>query len=251
MKIEIVTHCWSGSSVPIYHHLLELQFRSLLLADTLGVKITHTTCLDFSDVNTREVFVELSKRLRRHGVKPKFIALSRSELFRRAIGRNFAAKETRSDVVWFTDCDYLFPGKCLREAAIECIKAQSPMVHPQVVNIHRTHECGDRMIESVREGSPVEMRFEDNFIPRKENRAIGGIQIVPGHVAREHGYCDWPKMQRPVDGDLMSDTKSDRAFRVHLGTNGTPIDLPGVYRIRHSTSGLNRGKGGVERFTGN
>jgi hypothetical protein len=50
----------------------------------------------------------------------------------------------------------------------------------------------------------------------------------------------------------MADTRSDADYRRKvLKTPGTPIDLSDVFRIRHSTSGLNRPVGGRDKWKGN
>jgi hypothetical protein len=66
--------------------------------------------------------------------------------------------------------------------------------------------------------------------------ATGGYQIVHGDVARACGYCEQLKFfQRPVE--RWSKAFEDRTFRWLMGTGGVPLDVPGVYRIRHRHKG--------------
>lgn len=239
-SIEVVVHCWRYSRAlswqyrSIYENYWSLEMMGAIPVDS--VRLTVCCAPIQFDIATHELI---------DGIAIKQIVQPKSELFNRAIGRNIAARESTADWVWFADADYFFGPDALRVLA-ETDPGDGKLFFPRMVLTHHTHAMGDKYLESG-----WGLFNSEHFFPRTMHKAIGGIQIVPGHVAREHGYCDWPKMQRPVEGDLMADTRSDRAFRASLGTYGTPLDLPGVFRIRHSTSGLNRGKGGVERFTGN
>ncbi len=93
-----------------------------------------------------------------------------------------------------------------------------------------------REIISRQGGKKVYEINPDDFMPSK-HRAIGGLQIVPGDVAREFGYCKDTKWQSPVTNETWQDTRGDRAFRGILGTKGLPIHLPNLYRIRQTTEG--------------
>lgn len=231
-SIEIVVHCWRYSRV--------LRWM-ILTHDWQREKLVVLAAPRGEDPLTDELEAECSSKW------VSFIREPKRELFNRAIGRNWAARANVSDWVWFADADYFFGPNTLRTLA-SIDPGDGKLFFPREVLTHTRHDIGDRYIA---EGPGSGIFDVHDFFPRQMHKAIGGIQIVPGHVAREHGYCDWPKMQRPVDGDLMADTRSDRAFRASLGTYGEPLNLPGVFRIRHSTSGLARNKGGVERFTGN
>ena len=70
------------------------------------------------------------------------------------------------------------------------------------------------------------------FIEVPVTRAKGPLQITHGDVARAMGYCrDLAVHQRPEKN--FAKCREDRAFRWLLGTQGTPLDIPGVARIRH------------------
>ena len=71
------------------------------------------------------------------------------------------------------------------------------------------------------------------------DRAKGAYQIVHGDIARACGYCESIRLyQSPAK--RWRKTYEDSAFRWLLGTSGTPLDLPGVCQIRHSTKGRYR-----------
>lgn len=235
-SVEIVTHCWKYSkalawqiaSIVTHYGQWEDEVHITVLLNIEGDKDTWRLVDPQSPANVRWHNLPLPK------------------LFNRAIGRNWCAKSTDADWVWFCDADYVFGPKCLRELA-GLPPEEYTLVYPQTVHISKTHEIGDHYLKE----GPKHGLLSSDFKPKRMGKAIGGCQIVPGSIAREHGYCRWKRAQQPVEGDSMADTKSDRAFRVSLGTPGTPIELSDVYRIRHSTSGLARTVGGRERWTGN
>ena len=75
-----------------------------------------------------------------------------------------------------------------------------------------------------------------DFTPETNIRAIGGIQLYRGSVARERGYLpDHPKWQRPAR--KWERTFCDSFFRRELGTRGVPVDVVNLYRLRHSKRG--------------
>ena len=63
-------------------------------------------------------------------------------------------------------------------------------------------------------------------------------------MARAVGYCSGlSHYQQPAASWCKA--YEDRAFRWLLGTQGVPVDIPGVYRIRHIAKGRYTG-GAVE-----
>lgn len=236
-SIEIVTHCWK------YSKALHWQLESLARHHThrdVRLTVYHAA----GDDATYQLLFLSGASFISHPVFGRCQPPSR--LFNRAIGRNDAARRTDADWVWFCDADYFFgPASLARLATID--PADYTLCYPQEVLISCTHELGDQYLDA----GPSHGIDPDDFAIKRMGKAIGGCQIVPGRIAREVGYCDQPKWQQPVSGDSMADTRSDRALRVSLGTPGTPIDLPGVYRLRHSTSGLDRPVGNREAWVGN
>ncbi|MBU2099519.1 MAG: glycosyltransferase family 2 protein, partial [Gammaproteobacteria bacterium] len=68
------------------------------------------------------------------------------------------------------------------------------------------------------------------------SRATGPLQITHGDVARAVGYCEsLAYYQRP--SVTWCKAYEDRAFRWLLRSQGVPLDVPGVYRIRHVAKG--------------
>jgi hypothetical protein len=79
---------------------------------------------------------------------------------------------------------------------------------------------------------------KSEFEPNSMNRAIGGIQIASGEVCRDRGYLkSHEKAQQPKTPAKWDQTRDDVWFRLDLGTRGRGLNIPGVYRIRHSQAG--------------
>jgi len=77
------------------------------------------------------------------------------------------------------------------------------------------------------------------FTARERDRATGPLQVTHGDVARAVGYCHALRhYQRPAES--WRKAREDRAFRWLLRTRGTPVDVPGVHRIRHAAKGRYR-----------
>jgi len=174
--------------------------------------------------------------------------LTEEKLFRRAIGRNEVAKVSRADVVWFTDCDYMFGMDCL-ESVVDGIDnykeetgdCDNVLFYPDWHHISDTHIQGRDMVEerrhldSLPEIGVTQLPFRMERFPR----AIGGIQIVSGKTARSRGYLDNTKWIKPVDpSGGFRDTKEDIRFRKSLPKTYR-LRVPNLYRIRHTTTGLN------------
>lgn len=238
--IELVTHCWSGDDVPIYHHLLALQLRSVLTHRASDVKVKVTVCYTPGDTRTAGVLADYAPEF---SGNPSLsgLPLPPGKLFRRAIGRNVAAKRTDADVVWFTDVDYLFGEGALQAAHGVCVASEgTPLVHPKYVWLNQHHTLGDMIISNAAAGQ-VEMPPKKLFFRRREQIAIGGIQIVQGDYCREHGYLSKKrKWQEPVELDHFDRCYCDIRFRKNVGS-AKPVRVPEVYRIRHSRCGRDQG----------
>lgn len=242
-SIEIVTHCWSGSKVPIYHRLLQCQLSSIVQNVPDGLNVMVSVFYTPYDVRTVEVLSHFPMETK--GVPNVMICsypLEEKFLFRRAIGRNIASVLSPADVIWFTDVDYCFIGDCLSRAHDACMNSECNMVFPQHVNIHKSHDYGDVLIEKL-EKLPVHLVSidPDHFETRRERRAIGGIQIVKGDWCRKFGYLKDTKWMNPVDDSQgFRSCKCDVPFRKSVGKSEA-VDIPGVYRIRHSRAGRDGG----------
>ena len=241
--IEIVTHCWSGPKVPIYHRLLQLQLSTIVKHVPDGMHIIVTVFYTPYDVRTVEVLSWFTDLLDfDQNVSIQAIPLDESLLFRRAIGRNIAATTSKADVLWFTDCDYCFWDGALLSAHKQCLDSECNMVFPRIVNIHKSHSYGDVLVDKLGQ-IPLHLASidPDHFEPRKERKAIGGIQIVKGDWCRQFGYLSETKWVRAVDpSDGFRSCKCDVPFRQSVGRS-EPVDIPGVYRIRHSRAGRDGG----------
>lgn len=235
MLIDIVTHCYAVE-YPHFADLLAYQVSSLFLCPPkCDAKLVACFCLE--DKKTVDVLNWASYWL------PVYrIPLSPQALGRRCIGRNRAAKETEADLVWFTDCDHTFQEGCLdRLASLDWPIAEgvpASMVFPKTIKIHQDYATGDQAAEKVGGKPHLVSVDKSRFVDKHYNRAIGGVQIVRGDFARKHGYLDGDsKWQKPADKPF-GDFKDDVAYRGFCKQHGhiVGVDLPGVYRMRHSTT---------------
>ena len=232
-SIEIVTHCWAGRYAH-YAHSLTYQLSSLVLHRS-SAPVLVALCFDPQDSLVSGVIDFF-----RGEVDFKLFPMKVSDLGRRSIGRNKAALETQADVVWFTDCDHVFHDGCLDHLADLLWPEWAPMVYAKTIMIHKDWATGDAALVKAR--VPTLVNIDPNeFMPKRYNKAIGGVQIVRGDFAREHGYLrDIPRWQRPYHGDRQFDScVCDKAYRRFIQDRRTensilPIDLPGLYRLRHT-----------------
>ena len=227
--IEIVTHCWRFSRV------LNYQLGSLVLHSTAPADVLITVFYAPDDRPTLDVIDFFRDMLQ---LRPW--PLHKSQLLRRAIGRNLAAESTSAGVVWFCDADYYFGPRCL--ATLPAVPMEEGMIYfPRQQLISKTHELGDQYAR--RPTTPGIYTIDpDDFQPEKIRKAIGGLQIVTGETARRHGYCRNCRVQREVtDGSGWAMTLGDQVYRGESALNcgrGTAIELPNLYRIRQSQQGV-------------
>lgn len=234
LRLEVVSHCWR------YAPFLTRQLNSFIHFPPRDVDVTVTVYHAATDQETVEVLEAFTGHAPEH-VSWNWRALPEPALFRRAIGRNEAALRTGADWIWFTDCDVLFREDCLdclaqqlegrtehlvfpaQEWVTPLLPSDHPCIHPEHVR-----PLGEDVDPSL---------FEVN--PR--SRATGPLQIVHGDTARACGYCAClPFYQKPVS--QWAKATEDRALRWLLRTQGTPVDVPGVYRIRHQSKGRYHGR---------
>lgn len=235
MKIEIVTHCYAGK-LPQYAALLHYQLSSLVLHPPKKAEVSYCLYSARTDAIVNKTFDYAIA-----SESPEWIEgvwIPNSELFNRAIGRNWSALDTDADIVWFCDCDYVFGEGCLDALAEQW--NGGPLCYPQHVNIHKTHAIGDATIAKQLDRferddfSPSEINPGD-FEKRKEHKPYGGLFLVRGDWCREHGWLnDKPEFRQPVDGDKpFPSFRDDVAFRKQFDS-WTALDLPNLYRLRHS-----------------
>jgi hypothetical protein len=239
--IDIVTHVYCPPGLSCYAKHLLWQYASLRRYSPPEVCVRLKVCASFHDKTTMAILARVLDDDSRRAT-PEFavvpVLLDQERLFRRAIGRNIATNATLADVVWYTDADYLFGDGCLDAVARLVRPDQCAM--PARVKISTDHETGQRMVDDPPlddDGWPV---IDDTrFSERRERVAIGGLQIVGGDVVRERGYLredrEW---QQPVDASLgFRSCKCDVAFRRYVGQPFVRLDIPNVYRIRHTSDG--------------
>lgn len=245
LALEIVSHCWN------YGHLLSYQLSSLVLHRTDGFDITMTVFHADEDEGVIEV-LEFFGALDIPGVHWNWQALPRERLLRRSIGRNIAAKETRADWVWFTDCDIVFHEGCLETLADQLQGRDDPLVFPERERTTLLLEESDDVLTQARQTPQVREISLEEFTPLDgvRDRAKGAYQITHGDVARAIGYCETIGLyQRPAD--RWRKCYEDRAFRWLIGTQGTGLDIPGVCQIRHMVKGRYQKNSILSQLRGN
>ena len=236
-KIEIVSHCLADI-YPHYADLLCYQLSSLILDRPRLCDVTVTICYLYADTQT-EAVLDLFSKYTNSELHLNPIEFGwRDYLGRRSIGRNKAAMYSDADIVWFSDVDQCYRDGILDQLAKMEWPKEAAMIYPRDIKIHKDHTTGDRAAKLV-DGKPRIMGINyTNFIPKHYTRAIGGVQIVRGDFAREHGYLNGiDKWQQPANkpfGDFRDDIAYRKFCQEHGGVRG--VDLPGVYRLRHSTN---------------
>lgn len=229
LNIEIVSHCWQ------YSHFLIYQLSSLALVPPTKATVTMTVYFNSEDTRTVAVLDFIAKQ-QVPGVTWNWCELPKESLYRRAIGRNQAALATKADWIWFTDCDLMFRDHCLDQLAELLQGRNDSLVFPLRERITSLLEDDDPMLNF----DPQDLRVIDIddslFVEQTRDRATGPLQIAHGDTARAGGYCDsLAYYQKPAVSWCKA--HEDRAFRWLLGTQGEPLDISGVYRIRHVSKG--------------
>lgn len=235
LKLEIVSHCWN------YAHFLVYQLSSLVQFPPTKAAVVMTVY--YCDEDARTVaLLRFFAQQSVPGVTWNWCPLPRQALFRRAIGRNHAALATQADWIWFTDCDLMFREGCLDGLVEQLQGRRDALVYPAVERCTSLLSNEDPMLAV--DAASLQIRDVDasQFTEHRRTRATGPLQITHGDVARAIGYCrDLNYYQRP--SNTWCKAYEDRAFRWLLKTQGTPLPIPGVYRIRHVFKG--RYTGGV------
>ncbi len=236
LHIEIVSHCWR------YHRLLSYQLSSLVLHPPKGCRVTMTVFHTPSDQGTVRTLEHFSSRAP-PGVEWSWRPLSPGELFRRGIGRNRAALATSADWIWFSDCDVIFHEGALDAAAEVLAEQDAILCFPRTHGVTELLDPEHAWLQPEGNGEDQIVDVDpDAFVPEIRQKAVGGFQIVRGDVARAVGYCrSIPLYQKPAV--RWRKTYEDRALRWILGTQGTPVEIPGLYRIRHRVKGRKTGSG--------
>lgn len=227
LHIEIVSHCWQ------YAHLLVYQLSSIVNYPPQDIKLTMTVFYAEEDSKTKALLDFFATQQVAH-VTWNWQALSRTDLFRRAIGRNKAAKATNADWIWFADCDSVFMQGCLDGLAASLQALDDVLVYPRIEYTTALLEDDDPLFtdDAIQ---IVDLAIE-KCTAHYPSRATGPLQITHGAVARACGYCDGISyFQKPMQ--RWRKTYEDSVYRWLLNTDGRPIDVPNVHRIRHVSKG--------------
>lgn len=229
LSFEIVSHCWQ------YAHLLAYQLSSIVQFPPTRANVRVTVFHALEDGKTRAM-LDYFGAIAVPNVGWNWRPLERERLFRRAIGRNLAARETAADWVWFTDCDIVFHRGCLDALAEKLQGSRERLVYPRDEHVTTLLPPDDPMLADERDRPRIVDIDTDRFQPLAVPQAKGAYQIVHGDIARRCGYCERPSFfQRPVP--RWAKTYEDRTWRWLMQTDGTPLDIPGVHRIRHIHKG--------------
>ncbi|MEX1220545.1 MAG: glycosyltransferase [Idiomarina sp.] len=229
-QIEIVAHCWQ------YSHLFVFQLQSLVNNPPTQFKLVFTGFYCKSDKQTVEL-IEHYRQMQLANVEWNFIALSKERLLRRAIGRNKAAKATKADWIWFTDCDVIFGPDTFTSLFEQLSEERSILVFPKKVNRTALLCKDDAILKKNREEAvDLNVLATCKFKNHTFEKATGAVQIVAGSIARKYGYCEGVNCyQQPQERWVK--TYEDRAFRWILGTHGKPLKIKQVSIIRHEEKG--------------
>lgn len=242
LSLEIVSHCWG------YAYMQAYQLSALVLYPPADIDVTMTVFYAAEDADT-VALLDYFGAIEVPGVTWNWQRLDKYSLFRRAIGRNLAARATRCDWIWFTDCDVVFHAGCLDGLAAALQGRRDTLVFPREERVSELLPPDDPMLAAAR-GAPAVVDIDPaRFSPQQRGRATGPLQITHGDMARACGYCEQLAVyQKPVE--RWAKAHEDRAFRWLLRTQGEPVDVPGVHRIRHASKGRYRGEGWLTRLRG-
>ena len=227
LHLQIVSHCWQ------YAHMLNFQLSSIINYPPKHLKITYTLYHSDEDLNLKLLIARVDK-ITVPNVTWNWVEITRAQLFRRAIGRNRSALSTQADWIWFSDCDLIFHKGCLDSVAAAVKSCQHRMVFPQQEFVTELLDASHPMLNQNNEANvDIDISlFKTNAI----TKAKGAFQIVHGDVARTCGYCRDMKMyQTPMQ--RWSKTYEDSIFRQLIASEGTPVAIEGLYRIRHIEKG--------------
>lgn len=240
LQLEVVSHCWN------YSHFLVYQLSSLVLFPPKKLDVTMTVFYSPEDTRTEELLAFFGRQ-KVPGVIWNWQPIPKQELFRRSIGRNRAALATKADWVWFTDCDLMFRENCLDTLAEVLQSRREALLFPQEERTTDLLAEDNPMLRASISGPQVLDVDTTFFTIRQMTKATGPLQIAHGDVCRATGYCrNISLYQKPVE--RFAKCHEDRAFRWLLRSQGEPINLPGVYRIRHVAKGRYTGSETRSRF---
>ena len=229
LTIDIVSHCWQ------YGHLLAYQLSSLVNFPPLRAKVRMTVFYAPEDLRTRAM-LDFFGSIQVPNVAWNWQPIEQGRLFRRSIGRNLIARSSVADWVWFTDCDIIFHRGCLDALSEQLQGRTDRLVYPREERVTAMLAETDPLLAAERDRPRIVDIDTSGFSLLTVPQATGAYQIVHGDIARSCGYCEQIGVfQRPVT--RWAKTFEDRSFRWLMRSLGTPLDVPGVHRIRHFHKG--------------
>jgi hypothetical protein len=230
--LEVVSHCWG------YANMLTYQLSSFVNYPPTKLNLIVTVFYAEEDTKTKATLYFFSK-IKIPNITWNFHPLSKGKLFRRGIGRNMAARSTKADWIWFTDCDIIFHENCLDSLADSLQGEKGLLFFPEEEKITEMLEDNDPLLINDAEPQVIDIETENfSFYERSKSRdkARGPFQIVHGDVARALGYCEKLSMFQ-TESKRWRKTYEDTAFRWLLGTDGEPKKIDGVFHIHHVSKG--------------
>ena len=227
-QLEIVSHCWG------YSNMLTYQLSSFVNNPPTKCAVTVTVFYAKEDTKSQAVIDFFSKKSVEN-VTWNFQPLSKGKLFRRGIGRNMAARNTNANWLWFTDCDIIFHENCLDSLAEQLQGKQESLYYPKQERTTEMLAQDDPMLRQDSEPQLVDIDTE-GFSLHSRDKAKGAFQIVHGDVARAIGYCERLRMFQTED-DRWRKTYEDTAFKWLIASEGIPLEIDGVFQIRHVQKG--------------
>ncbi|PKI13258.1 glycosyl transferase [Colwellia sp. 12G3] len=227
-NLEIVSHCWQ------YSNMLSYQLSSFVNHPPTKCALTVTIFYGKEDHKTQAV-LDFFNTKTVNNVTWNFQQLPKSKLFRRAIGRNMVARSSKADWLWYTDCDIIFHENCLDSLAEQLQGKTDSLYFPREERTTEMLAQDDPMLSQ--DSVPQLVNIEtQNFSLHSRDKAKGAFQIVHGDVARAIGYCEGLSIYQTQSLHWCK-CYEDRAFRWLLGSQGTPINVDGVFQIRHVHKG--------------
>jgi len=246
-SVEIVSHCYAAE-LPQYAAMLVYQVSSLVLHKPKHCQVCLSICVcgedrhdspwwEVVDPNVAKVFPWVEKTLAKNDIFWKVCYLEKGGIGRRSIGRDRVALTSDADFVWFADVDQVFRNGVLDRLVEMPWPSGATMVYPREIKIHRDWITGDKRTSAVDLDDPrlVDVDLTE-FVPKRYRKAIGGVQIVRGDFAREHGYLNNDKRWQHPSEQPFGDFRDDLAYRRFCEMHGpiVGVDLPGLFRLRHT-----------------
>ena len=228
LSLEIVSHCWQ------YSHLMAYNLSAYVNYPPKEIDVTVTVFYSPEDIDTVDTLNFFEKNVI-EGVTWNWQPLATEALFRRAIGRNKAALATKADWIWYIDCDLIFYEGCLDALNQELQNRNDILLFPNSENITPLLDSENLVLKKHSEPKTVDIDISE-FYQNKISRAVGAYQITHGDIARSCGYCNNISVYQTPEAHWRK-TYEDRTYRWLIGSQGKPINVPSIYRIRHQEKG--------------